>query len=113
MRWIFGDVHGLLAPLRTLVDEIDRVDPDAKLYFVGDYVNRGPESRGVVDFLLKLRNARFCRGNHDDIFDLVLNGLQYAESSPKGDRVAALKWFLQHGLIQTFVSYGAEFGMLE
>jgi serine/threonine protein phosphatase 1 len=113
MRWIFGDVHGMLKPLRTLVDEIDRVDASAKLYFVGDYVNRGPESRATLDFLITLKNARFCRGNHDDIFDLILNGLQYAESSPRGDRVAALKWFLQHGLIQTFVSYGADFGMLE
>jgi serine/threonine protein phosphatase 1 len=113
MRWIIGDVHGMLKPLRTLVDEIDRIDSSAKLYFVGDYINRGPESRGVLDFLLTLKNARFCRGNHDDIFDVILNGLQYAESSPKGDRVAALQWFLQHGLIQTFASYGAEFGMLE
>jgi serine/threonine protein phosphatase 1 len=113
MRWIFGDIHGMLNPLRTLVDEIDRIDPAGKLYFVGDYVNRGPESRGVIDFLLPLKRARFCRGNHDDIFDLVLNGIGFAENDARGDRVAALQWFMQHGLIQTFVSYGAEFATLE
>lgn len=113
MRWIIGDVHGMLKPLRTVVDEVHRVDADAKLLFVGDYVNRGPESRGVIDFLLTLRGARFCRGNHDDIFDLILSGLSFAENSAKNDRVAALQWFMQHGLIQTFVSYGADFATLE
>ncbi len=113
MRWVIGDVHGMLKPLRRLIDEMDRIDPAAKLYFVGDYINRGPESRGVIDLLLTLTNARFCRGNHDDVFDLVLSGLSFADNSAGGDRVGAIKWFMQHGLIQTFASYGADFATLE
>ncbi len=113
MRWIIGDIHGMLSPLRTLVDTIDRIDSSARMFFVGDYVNRGPESRGVIDFLLTLKGARFCRGNHDDVFDLVLNGIGYAENDARGDRIAALQWFMQHGLIQTFASYGADFATLE
>lgn len=113
MRWIIGDIHGMLQPLRTVVDAIDQIDSSARLFFVGDYVNRGPESRGVIDFLLTLKAARFCRGNHDDVFDLVLNGIGYADNDARGDRVAALQWFMQHGLIQTFASYGAPFDMLE
>ena len=38
MRWILGDIHGMLKPLRTLVDAIDHIDAAAKFYFVGDYV---------------------------------------------------------------------------
>ncbi|CAN5587826.1 metallophosphoesterase family protein [soil metagenome] len=113
MRWIIGDIHGMLAPLRTVVDAIDRIDSSARIFFVGDYVNRGPDSRGVIDFLLTLKNARFCRGNHDDVFDLVLNGIGYAENDASGDRASALTWFMQHGLIQTFMSYGADFATLE
>ncbi len=113
MRWIIGDIHGMLRPLRTLVDEIDRIDSAAKMFFVGDYVNRGPDSRGTIDFLLTLKNAKFCRGNHDDVFDLILNGIGYAENSANGDRVAAVQWFLPHGLIQTFMSYGADFTTVE
>ncbi|MEZ0265596.1 MAG: metallophosphoesterase, partial [Phycisphaerae bacterium] len=45
MRWIIGDVHGMLRPLETLLAEVRRVDSKARFYFVGDYVNRGPSSR--------------------------------------------------------------------
>ena len=71
MRWIIGDVHGMRAALERLLEAVGRVDPSARFYFVGDYVNRGPDARGVIDLLLSLTNARFVRGNHDDIFDRV------------------------------------------
>ncbi len=105
MRWIIGDVHGMLRPLEGLLAGIERADKDAKLYFVGDYVNRGPESRGVINLLLTLKNARFIRGNHDDIFDQVIHGHSYAPNASNGDRVLAYKWFTEHGLIETLLSY--------
>ena len=71
MNWVIGDIHGMLRPLRALVDRVRRADPGAALLFVGDYINRGPDSKGVIDFLLALDGARFCRGNHDDIFRIV------------------------------------------
>jgi hypothetical protein len=107
MRWIIGDVHGMLAPLKTLLGEISRRDPAANLYFVGDYVNRGPDSRGVIDLLLKLSNAKFIRGNHDDVLDHVLHGFGYADNPTRGDRFLLFQWFLEHGLLQTLRSYGA------
>jgi serine/threonine protein phosphatase 1 len=106
MRWVIGDVHGMRQALEGLLAGIQRADPDAKLYFVGDYVNRGPESSGVIDLVLTLKNARFIRGNHDDIFDQVLTGHCYAPNASKGDRAVAFKWFTEHGLIETFQSYG-------
>jgi len=72
VRWIVGDIHGMALALKGLVDGVSKSDPAAEWIFVGDYVNRGPDSRGVIDFLLKLANARFCRGNHDDVFDVLL-----------------------------------------
>src|SRR2546423_743916 len=105
MRWIIGDVHGMLKPLEGLLAGIERADPEAKLYFVGDYVNRGPESKGVIDLLLTLKNARFIRGNHDDIFDQVIHGQSYAPNASNGDRILAYKWFTEHGLIETLLSY--------
>src|SRR5215216_2209179 len=106
MRWIIGDIHGMLRPLEGLLAGITRVDPDAKLYFVGDYVNRGPESKGVIDLLLTLNNARFIRGNHDDIFDQVISAESYAPNASKGDRGVAFKWFIEYGLVETLQSYG-------
>ena len=106
MRWIIGDVHGMLKPLDTIVNEISKTDPQATLYFVGDYVNRGPESRGVVDLLLTLGNAKFIRGNHDDVLDQILHGTYFAENPSRGDRFMAFQWFLEHGLFETLTSYG-------
>jgi serine/threonine protein phosphatase 1 len=106
MRWIIGDIHGMLRCLVPLLDRIVRLDPDATLHFVGDYINRGPDSKGVIDLLLALKNAQFIRGNHDDIFDLVLHEECYGPHPEVTNSVAAFKWFMQHGLAETFQSYG-------
>ena len=108
MRWVIGDIHGMLTPLRVLVNHVRTVDSRAELLFVGDYVNRGPDSRGVIDLLLTLDNARFCRGNHDDVFDLICNGRSFVGRTSEEDRLASFQWFMQYGLDQTLLSYGAD-----
>jgi serine/threonine protein phosphatase 1 len=112
MRWIIGDIHGMLRPLVTLVTQVQQVDPKCQLLFVGDYVNRGPNSHGVIQFLLGLDNCHFIRGNHDDIFDLVVNDHCYAENAAGEDRVAAFHWFMKYGLDATLLSYGCDFDTL-
>jgi serine/threonine protein phosphatase 1 len=113
MRWIIGDVHGMRAPLERLLEEVARVDAQAQFYFVGDYVNRGPDAKGVLDLLLSLTNAKFVRGNHDDIFDQVLSSASYASNAANGDRMVAFQWFIEHGLDNTFMSYGVDYEMIE
>ena len=113
MRWIIGDIHGMLRPLEALLRELARRDPWAHLLFVGDYVNRGPNSRGVLELLSTLRNAHFVRGNHDDIFDLVLHGSCYVTNPTAPDPVSAFVWFMNHGLDNTFGSYGIDYAELE
>ena len=100
----------MLAPLQTLLEAIHRSDSAAILLFVGDYVNRGPDSRAVVDLLLTLTNARFCRGNHDDIFDVVLHN--HSSAGP-ADPVPVFVWFMNHGLDRTLESYGIDDAMIE
>jgi serine/threonine protein phosphatase 1 len=112
MRWIIGDIHGMRKSLEGLISEVRRVDRQAMLYFVGDYVNRGKESKGVIETLLTLDNARFLRGNHDDILDQILHGVSYAENPSRGDRFLAYQWFLEHGLLETLLSYGATHDMI-
>lgn len=78
-----GDVHGRLDLLRELLARIARDDeqrPPAKTFIVllGDLVDRGPDSKGVIDFLLAQRAgpARmvFIKGNHEELFLRVLDG---------------------------------------
>ncbi len=113
MHWIIGDIHGMLRPLETLLAEVERRDPHRQLIFAGDYVNRGPESKRVIDLLMSLNGgaggaggARFARGNHDDVFDQVLHNSSFSGKPGEYDRIAAFKWFMNFGLFQTFRSYG-------
>jgi len=108
MRWIVGDIHGMSAVLKALIAAVNDVDAKPAWIFVGDYVNRGADSRGVVDTLLNLPNARFGRGNHDDIFDVMVNQQSYVESLTNNNRGRAFKWFSEHGLLDTLASYGAD-----
>ena len=113
MHWVIGDVHGMLRPLEALLGAISRRDPAARLIFAGDYVNRGPDSRRVIDRLLTLEHATFLRGNHDDIFDLLLSGDCYICHTSAPDPLSAFTWFMQHGLAETLMSYGCDWAELE
>jgi serine/threonine protein phosphatase 1 len=112
MRWVIGDIHGMIKPLEALLRAVARHDDAAELLFVGDFVNRGPESKAVVELLMSLENAKCVRGNHDDVFDQVMSGQSYAGKPGEEQRVMAFQWFMQHGLDKTFLSYGVKLSEL-
>lgn len=66
-----GDIHGCATLLDSLTAMIegDAAGTRARLVFLGDYVDRGPDSKGVVDRLLRLQETRpdtiFLKGNHE------------------------------------------------
>lgn len=66
-----GDVHGCAHSLSNLLSDIPLQTGD-RLVFLGDYVDRGPDSRGVVDQILDLRKRSFdvttLLGNHELMF---------------------------------------------
>ena len=67
MRIAIGDIHGCLASLRTMLDVIQPT-PDDLIVTLGDYVDRGPDSKGVIDDLLSLKkthNFIHLMGNHE------------------------------------------------
>lgn len=62
-----GDIHGCAATLDVLLEQLAPSNGD-HLLFVGDYIDRGPDSKGVIDRLLELRSEHKCtflRGNHE------------------------------------------------
>ncbi len=66
-QFAIGDIHGCLTALQVLERELGFSDGDT-IITLGDYVDRGPDSRGVIEFLLRLRKR--CRlvalrGNHE------------------------------------------------
>ena len=93
-----GDVHGCLTALDTLLLELQ---PDAHdhIIMLGDYTDRGPDSRGVIDRLIAMQaewNCVFLCGNHDEMMCDSLGG-----------RSAASMWVI-YGGIETLQSYSAD-----
>ncbi|MBN2123882.1 MAG: serine/threonine protein phosphatase [Deltaproteobacteria bacterium] len=79
--FIVGDIHGCLEMLKRMMDRIDW-DPDRdRLIFLGDYVDRGENSSGVLDFILDIArsspNVQCLMGNHESIFLDFLQGIDY------------------------------------
>ena len=70
--YAIGDIHGSLRALSRLIPECER-DADGRpmrLVFIGDYIDRGPDSRGVVEYIMNLQsrlaaNAICLMGNHE------------------------------------------------
>lgn len=94
--FIVGDIHGCLDMLKRLIDKIEWRPKNDRLIFLGDYVDRGRDPKGVIDFLLELKEesdlVQCLMGNHEDLF------LDYLET---GD----LKLFLHNGGETTLISY--------
>jgi len=71
--FVIGDIHGCERELRYLIDGLPLSQGD-RLVFLGDYIDRGPQSRGVVSYLVELPKQLssiefvFLKGNHEDMF---------------------------------------------
>jgi serine/threonine protein phosphatase 1 len=61
---IIGDVHGCSYELNKLLDKVSPTEND-HLFFLGDLINRGPDSHGVIRTVRKLDNCRSLLGNHE------------------------------------------------
>ncbi len=101
--YAIGDIHGCADLLEILLDKIIRNDRKLqaieykKLVFLGDYIDRGPASKKVIDILLhdlpKDYDAIFLKGNHEV---MMIEALQ--------ERQAADYW-LRNGGHETISSY--------
>jgi serine/threonine protein phosphatase 1 len=97
--YVIGDVHGCSAELVRLIETLPLNSADT-VVFLGDYIDRGPDSRGVVSYLLELQNQKpsalkFLKGNHEDMLLSFLGlGGRHGEA------------FLYNGGRATAASYG-------
>lgn len=101
-----GDVHGRLDLLEMMLAAIERdvaERPGTKnlLIFLGDLIDRGPDSRGVIDRLISYRHDRidpyFLAGNHEEVLLRLLAGEQ-----------GILGSWLKFGGAQCLASYGCK-----
>lgn len=108
--YAIGDVHGRLDLLRDLLDQIDedsRSRPCGREFvvFLGDLIDRGPDSAGVIELLHSIRgnlpNPVFLMGNHEEMMLRVLG----AESEQVWD-------WMRFGGYECAQSYGVAVGRL-
>src|SRR4029450_814320 len=100
MLYAVGDIHGEWEMLEELLAKIPH-GPGDRFVFMGDYVDRGPDSRRVVDRLIALARERECvflLGNHESMF---LDFLGWRGRSWFGGDA-----FLVNGGARTLASYG-------
>src|SRR5207244_4146591 len=102
--YVVGDIHGCAGELEALLATLPLARGDT-LAFVGDYLDRGPAVRAVIDLLLDLRARKglttvFLRGNHEDMCLAYLGRAgQWGES------------WMMNGAPATLRSYGVPLGV--
>lgn len=102
--YAIGDVHGrndLLVELlrKILYDDHERGKADTQFILLGDLIDRGPDSAGVIETALALKDwrpsTRFLTGNHEEVFlDAIKSG------DPK-----TVRFFIRIGGESTILSY--------
>ena len=117
MIYAVGDIHGQRDKLRSLLGllkEEGMSDADL-LVFVGDYVDRGPNTAGVIETLLSLKASRpntvFLRGNHEQMMLDARHRFDAAFDLENdcGNADSGIYWFTEGGQ-QTLHSYGSPRG---
>ncbi len=72
-----GDIHGCYHPLRELVEDELQLTRDDELVLIGDYIDRGPQSKEVLDYIIQLKEGGYTvvtlLGNHES---MLLKALQ-------------------------------------
>ena len=96
--FVVGDIHGCYNSLESLLEKIEVAEEDY-LIFLGDYIDRGPDSEKVISRILEIKSNHphviTLMGNHEWMF------LRYLEGSDKDN-------FLQAGGKPTLESYGID-----
>jgi len=112
--YAIGDIHGCLEELRVIIETLRREENlqlgDA-LVFVGDYVDRGPDSKGVIDYLIELSRSQHCiflMGNHEDMMLWWLN-IQHGNNHTESvDAARYASVWIPNGGDETLISYGVD-----
>ena len=102
--YVIGDIHGCSQALDDLLKIMEPIHQDDTIIFIGDYIDRGPDSKGVVDIILNLRKKYgktiTLMGNHEFMFANALKDIGVTD-------------FLAMGGDATFNSYGIALDTLQ
>ncbi len=108
-----GDIHGCINTLKKLLAEI-KIEKQDELYFLGDYIDRGPGSKEVIDFILELQRENYkvhtLRGNHEQMFMDSESSMDFYENWLINGGIQTLESFAVTGFDQLQQGYKTFFG---
>jgi serine/threonine protein phosphatase 1 len=115
--YAIGDIHGRADLLDQIYERIEgdigRDEPAGiEIVHLGDYVDRGPDSRGVIERIIAMserHNVVTLKGNHEDI---LLRFFDNPESFRFWQRLGAVETLVSYGLGPQVLSRGDDFGAL-
>lgn len=97
--FVIGDVHGCPKTLEQLLFNVCNIEIGDKLIFIGDLIDRGPDSKSVLDIILNLIDSKYevilIRGNHEQ---MMINALDHSN---------AMKSWFRNGGKSTLDSFDA------
>ena len=90
-RFVIGDIHGCSRTFKKLLFDRLQIEKDDEIYLLGDYIDRGPDSKKVVNRIIKMKKDGFnifpVLGNHEllllDSIDFVQNHLAWFRNGAK------------------------------
>jgi serine/threonine protein phosphatase 1 len=100
LTFAIGDIHGCIGPMKRLLARIEAFASGGSVVFLGDYIDRGPDSKAVLDTLMGEPPTGWrwvaLKGNHEDMMVGAREG-RYEEG-----------WWLDNGGLETLASYGRD-----
>ncbi|MDO4630045.1 MAG: metallophosphoesterase family protein [Planctomycetia bacterium] len=113
--WVIGDIHGFSLALDRILEQM-KIEKEDTVVTLGDYIDRGPDARGVLERLLRLKKECHLvtlRGNHEDMLltllkrelDGTLRPSFWKNFMSKKPQLEMADW-LDLGGRQTLASYG-------
>ena len=98
-RWVIPDIHGCVNTLKQLVENGIQPTKEDSIYFLGDYIDRGPDGKGVIDYIMSFQNEGF------DIQYLIGNHEYYCMNSYENDKH---RWFTKSSIQKEWERFGAK-----
>jgi serine/threonine protein phosphatase 1 len=99
MRYVITDIHGCCRTFRALLEKIHLKNTD-ELFLLGDYIDRGPDSKGVLDTVMNLDcRVLALKGNHEDLW------LKTADSEMDRAKFFHYNYWMENGILARLHSF--------
>ena len=98
-RWVIPDIHGCASTLKQLIENGIQPSKEDYIYFLGDFIDRGPDGKGVIDYIMSFQNQGY------NIQYLVGNHEYYCINSYEKDKH---RWLTKSGIQREWERYGAK-----